>query len=468
MKSMTPTSVSRNQPRFICQSLTCALLSIVAACEAPHQGDLEKSGLGQTRAQANAVIVTPAIVQKKLFVRSVELPGRVVPIESTPLHAKVTGYVQSIAVDIGDKIKGPHGDQQGDVLCELLVPELREELAEKAALIKQAQALIAQSEAGVTVAEAVKASAEARWKESQANVAKTDSLMAKWNSEYERLDKLAQEGVVTKKVAEEAKSEMEAAKAGRDEATAKIASAKALLQEAEAGVVKARADFAATQSKMAVAEAEQRRLESLVEYSKIRAPYDGVVVERNVHTGHLVQASGGSGQLFSVMRIDPIRLAFDVPESEAVHVAKANRVRFRPPGATGDPIETTIARTSWSLNNASRTLLAEVELANPDSKWRPGAYLSVQLVVAEIPDAICIPKTAAFTQEKQTFCYVIGESGALRKQSIVLGLASMDEWQVRDGLLGGEQIIGRNVGAFREGQRVAIAAASSGSNAGAR
>jgi hypothetical protein len=99
-----------------------------------------------------------------------------------------------------------------------------------------------------------------------------------------------------------------------------------------------------------------------------------------------------------------------------------------------------------------------VEIANPESLWRPGSYHSVMLVVAEIPDAVCIPKTAVFTQEKQAFCYVIDKGGVLRKQKLSLGLASGDEWQVKEGLTADEQIIARNVGAFREGQRVEIAA----------
>jgi HlyD family secretion protein len=435
-----------------CSIFLCALVLILACHRAPEPGPNRVS-------QATGVVVTPAKPQRKNFVRLIELPGRVVAIETTPLHAKVTGFVQSINVDIGDRITGPNGKEPGAVLCELLVPELVEELHEKEALVKQAEAQVTQGEAGIHVADASLRSAKAKLQEAIASAAKEDSLLARWKSEYERVSKLSDEGVVTKKVAEEAKSELQAAEAGREEANAKITSAEALLQESEAGLVKAKADLTAIQSRLAVAEAERRRLESLVEYSKIRAPFDGVVVERRVHTGHLVQAGATSGDyLFSVMRIDPIRLSIDVPEAEAALISKGSKVRFRPPGSSGDPVEATISRTGWSLSNTSRTLLAEVEVANPEGLWRPGAYHSVTLVVAEVPDAVCIPKTAIFTQEKQVFCYVIDEDGRLRMQKLTLGLASGDEWQVKEGLTGDEQIIARNVGAFREGQKVEIAA----------
>lgn len=428
------------------------LLSCIAACDrAPHE-------VQDSTSEAKRVVVTPVKAQRKNFVRTIELPGRVVAIETTPLHAKVTGFVQSISVDIGDRITGPHGKDPGAVLCELLVPELVEELNEKEALVKQAQAQVAQGEAGIKVAEASLSSAKAKLQEAKASAAREDSVLARWKSEYERVSKLSDDGVVTKKVAEEAKSELQAAEAGREEATAKITSAEASLQEFEAGLVMAKADLNAIESRLAVAEAEHRRLQSLVEYSKIRAPFDGVVVERRVHTGHLVQAGATAGDyLFSVMRIDPIRLTIDVPEAETALISKASKVRFRTPGSNGDPIETTITRTGWSLSNTSRTLLAEVEITNPEGVWRPGSYHSVMLVVAEVPDAVCIPKTAVFTQEKQTFCYVIDKDGTLRKQKLTLGLASGDEWQVKDGLTGDEQLIARNVGAFREGQHVKIA-----------
>lgn len=428
-------------------------LTLVSACDraphAPHDPGND----------AKAVVVAPAKPVRKNFVRTIELPGRVVAIETTPLHAKVTGFVQSISVDIGDRITGPHDKEPGSILCELLVPELVEELNEKEALVKQAQAQVAQGEAGVKVAESSLSSAKAKLQEAKASAAKEDALLARWKSEYERISKLSEEGVVTKKVAEEAKSELQAAEAGREEATAKITSSQASLEEFEAGLLKAKADLTAIQSRLAVAEAEKRRLESLVEFSKIRAPFDGVVVERRVHTGHLVQAGSASGDyLFSVMRIDPIRLSIDVPEAEAALIAKGSKVRYRPPGSSGGPVEATISRTGWSLSNTSRTLLAEVEIANPDALWRPGSYHSVTLVVAEIPDAICIPKTAVFTQEKQTLCYVIDKEDVLRKQKVSLGLASGDEWQVKEGLTGEERIIGRNVGAFRDGQKVETAA----------
>jgi RND family efflux transporter MFP subunit len=147
-----------------------------------------------------------------------------------------------------------------------------------------------------------------------------------------------------------------------------------------------------------------------------------------------------------------------VPEAEAEQVAKGSKIRYKAPGGKGEPIETGISRTSWSLNETSRTLQVEVDIANADGQWRPGSYVQASLVAAEIPDAICIPKTAMFLQNKQAYCYVIGADGALEKRPIEVGASSVDELHVRKGLTGGENLIGRNVGSFREGQLVELAA----------
>ena len=402
--------------------------------------------------------VTPITPQKKHLVRTIELPGRVEAYEVTPLHSKVTGFVQRVTVDIGDTIQGPRDGQPGAELCELLVPELKEELAEKNAVIEQTKAEVLQSDAGIKVAESMVRSAEAGVDEAKAAVDKEEAMYAKWKSEYARVSQLADSGVVTPKVAAETKAELDAADAGRKEMTARIASAEAALQQSLASVEKAKADATATRSHLNVVEAERRRVEAMLEYAVIRAPFDGVVVERNVHTGHLVQAGGSSGQkpVLTVMRVDPIRIVMDVPEADAVPIAKGTQVELHLPSTPGVTIAAAISRGGWSLNTTSRTLTAEIELPNPEGQWRPGQYVPVKITVADLPEAISLPKTAIVTQDKQTFCYCIEADGKVSKRPIELGILAGTDYEIRSGLTGQEQVIGANVNAFREGQLVEV------------
>lgn len=407
---------------------------------------------------ARPMRVTPITPGRKTLVRTIELPGRTEAFEVTPLYANVTGYVASVNVDIGDHVVAPGEGKEGTVLCQVVVPELQEQLAEKTAGVEQVKAEVTQAEAGVKLAEAVVASAKARVAEARASAAREEAQFARWQSEYERVNRLAGAGVITQKVAEETKSEMDAADAARQEVTAKIAAVEAQHLETLASLDKAKADLQAERSRLAVATAEERRVAAMFAYTTLRAPYDGVVVDRRVHTGHLVRAAGdrGEGPLLTIMRIDPLRVIVDIPETDAVHVTEKTKVELRVPSLPTQSYVGTISRSSWSLDANSRTLKAEIDLPNPDGRWRPGLYLQAKLTVAELPDVVAIPKTAILTTDKQTFCYCIGADDRVERRAITLGIQAGGEFEVLSGLDGTERLIGSNPSAFREGQSVEV------------
>lgn len=431
------------------------LLGFAAGCRPAGKSHLNDDVAGGPPA-IRVVTVKP---DRKPLVRTVELPGRVEAFEVAPLFAKLTGYVTRVPVDIGDRIRGPHGDEPGQPLCELLVPELKEELAEKAAKVAQASAEVRQSEAAIKVAEAAVRSAAALVKEAQAAAAREEARYARWQSEYSRVSQLAERGALTQKVADETREQLEAADAGRKEVSARIASVEAAHQEATANVEKSEADAAAMRSRRDVAQAEHRRVAVLLDYTTLVAPFDGIVVERNVHPGHLVQAGGGGGvaPLLKVMSIDPVRVFVDVPEIDAVHIDKGTVAGIRIPSIPGDPLTSAVTRTSWSLNATSRTLTAEIDVPNPDARWRPGQYVQVTLNVAELTDILSLPKAAIVTQDKQTYCFCVGADGKVSRRAIALGLQAGNDFEIRSGLTGDENVIAVNASSFREGQVVEIA-----------
>lgn len=449
-----PNSPTTRSPLAAATGLALALLlagcgGAVASRESPASG-----GAGQP-----AVRVTAISPSRKTLKRIIELPGRVEAFEVAPLHAKVTGYVDAISVDIGDKVQGPSKDSPGTELCRLLVPELKEELAEKTALVSQAKAEVLQAEAAIKVAEAVVQSANAKIQEAQAAVAREEATYQRWVSEFERITQLAESGAVNRKVLEETRSQLDAASAGKLEITARIAAVQALARESSAGLDKTKADLVATQSRLQVAEAEQRRLEAMVGYAVMRAPFDGVVVERNVHTGHLVRSGGSSSErpLLVVMTTDPVRVFIDVPETDAVYVVPTTPAVIKVPSLAGDPFEAQVTRTSWALNTTSRTLKAEVELPNTAQTLRAGLYVLVELTVAELKDVLSLPRIAIFTQDKQPCCYTIDADNQIVLTPITLGLQAGLDVEIRTGLTGNERVIGANTAAFRPGMKVEIA-----------
>jgi len=416
------------------------------------------SGHGADAAGPPPARVTVIRPERKSLVRTVELPGHAEACEVTPLFAKVSGFVANIPVDIGTRIEGPTGDQPGTVICELLVPELREELAQKAALVKQAEAHVLQTDAGVKLAEATVRSALARVQEAQAAVAKEEAQLTRWQSEFERVVQLVESGAVTRKIADETRAQFDAAKSGRQEVMAHVDVATALRQEAEAALEKARADATAIRSQLAVAQAEERRLAAMLEYATIRAPFDGVVVERNVHTGHLVNAGSSERQpLLVVMRLDPVRVIVDVPEVDAVLIQPEAPVELRSPALPDQPLVGKVTRIAWSLNDRSRTMKAEIDVPNPQGAWRPGQFVQVKLTVAALENVLSLPKTAIVIQEKQSFCYAVDAQNTVMQLPVSLGLLAGSEYEIRDGLTGDERVIGVNPSAFRVGQVVEVA-----------
>ncbi|MBI1346269.1 efflux RND transporter periplasmic adaptor subunit [bacterium] len=430
----------------------CALSALTGCGQHGPEAHGDASG---SQAPARATVIQP---QRKPLVRQIELPGRVEAYEVTPLHAKATGYVMKIPVDVGDEIRGPKDDEPGTLVCELQVPELKEELAQKSAAVSQANAEILQSDASVKVAEASVRSANAKVAESKAAIDREESLYLRWESEFQRVAQLAESGAVTKKVADETRAQRDAADAGRKEVAARIVSVEAQQQEAAADLEKAKADAVAARSRLAVAEADERRVSAMLDYTLIRAPFDGVVVERNIHTGHLVHAGTSNPKpLFIVMRTDPVRIMIDVPEIDAVHITPQTKVEIKIPAIPGSSHVGTITRSSWSLNSTSRTMSAEVHLPNAKETWRPGQYVQAKLTTAEVENCLSLPKSAVITQDKQTYCFAVESDGKVVRLPISLGLQAGADVEIREGLTGSEQVISVNASAYREGQVVTAA-----------
>lgn len=433
--------------------LSVGLLGLVlTGCSESAPAKLRAEADDPAEAPARATVIAP---QRKTLTRTIDLPGRVEAYEVTPLHAKATGFVVTVAVDVGDPIRGPHGDEAGMLLCELQVPELREELALKTAAVGQARAEILQADASVRVAEAAVRSASARVTEAKAAVERGESLYARWQSEFQRVAELADTGAVTRKVADEMRAQRDAADAGRKEVAARIAAVEAQQHEAAADQDKAAADAAAARSRLAVAAADERRVAAMLEYTKIRAPFDGVVVERNVHTGHLVQFGAGSQKpVLVVMKMDPVRIVIDVPEGDAVHVTTKTPVEIKIPALPGSSYAGTITRSSWSMNTTSRTMAAEIHVPNAEGLWRPGQYVQARLTTAVLTGALSLPRTAIVTHDKQTCCFAVDDQKRVRRLPVSLGLQAGPDVEIRTGLTGDERVISVNASAFREGQIV--------------
>lgn len=430
---------------------------IITGCGTGHR---DAASASESRGDAK-VRVTPIKPIRKTITRYCEQPGQVAALEHTPLFAKVSGYVRKVHVDIGDEVQGPVREegqpaQPGQLLIEIDVPELQKELAQREAAVEQARSEIKQAEAAVKVAKAMGDSAEALVEEAQATVERVDADFQRWKSELDRITDLASRGAVTEKLVDETQSKFRSAEAARKEVTAKIKSAQANFNESGALVEKAEADLGAAQAKLAVAEAERDRTQTLLGFAEIRAPFTGRVAARNVDTGHLVNVGSSAKEaLMVIVNTNSVRIYVDVPEIDAVHIQPKAEAVIQMPSLAGG-IEGQVTRTTWVLNESTRTLRTEIDVSNDDGRLRPGMYAHARLKVAERADALVLPKSALMTAGGETSVWRIETDGTLRRQGVKTGIEAGGEFEIASGLTGDEDLIGVNVAAFREGQQVEV------------
>ncbi len=201
------------------------------------------------------------------------------------------------------------------------------------------------------------------------------------------------------------------------------------------------------------------RQRALLQYTEIRAPYAGVVTERNVVRGDFVQPAGNTTAkpLLAVARTDLMRVFVNVPEMDAASV-EAGRTGYVGVPALGQPdrtVEGKVARTGWALG-ANRTLHTEIDLPNTDGRLRPGMYVTGHVVLQERRDVLVIPRSAVVTSGKASACWTVRDGRAVRTP-IALGLQVEGEVEVLSGLSGAEAVIQSPPGSLQEGQAVEVA-----------
>jgi RND family efflux transporter MFP subunit len=306
--------------------------------------------------------------EKKDVRRLIERPGyNIEAYERTALYAKIPGYVRKWNFDMGDSVR------KDDILAELYIPEMDVEVRQKEAAIRQGVAEIKQAESAVA-----RAQAELKHAESQ----------------YERLARVGRTGVLDKEQVDEARFGFEAA---------------------QAAVAKAQADVDVAKARLEVANADRDHVQTLLQYTKVRAPYDGVVTgRRSINTGDFVQpAAANKGEsLFIVEKIKPVRIFVNVGELDAVWVRDGDVALIRVQSLQGQQFKGTVTRASRTLNPQNRTLRTEIDLPNEDSKLLPGMFVTAT-IIAEHKNVWALPVTAVVNQGDETFCYLLEDGKAV-------------------------------------------------------
>lgn len=402
----------------------------------------------ETAGEAPRPRVATVTPERMTLRRIASEPGQVEAFETTEILARVAGYVRQMAVDIGDRVEA------GQLLAALEAPELVAELERCQAHLDQDIADLRRAEAMVEVARTAVETARAGVDAARAAIRRAEAEVSRWQAEYDRIDRLVRDRAVTEGLRDETQSKLEAAKAAREEVEAEIRLAEAALDQSEAEHVRSQTDVAVGEAHVRVAEADLRHAEAMVSYTRITAPFDGVITKRYVDTGHLTEPGGSRDPLFTIARTDTVRVSIGVPEVDAPLVKVGAPAEVRVPVLGGRVVEGVVSRISWALDRSTRTLRAEIDLDNPGQELQSGLYVYASIIAAERENALSLPVSAIVKDpEGVPFCMVLVD-GKVRRQLLEIGLSDGSRVEIVSGLADEDVVITSEPGSLQEGQAV--------------
>jgi RND family efflux transporter MFP subunit len=382
--------------------LLCLLLAALFLIARNHYG---KALAEQPRAAA-VVAVTRGNLASSLSVA-----GQFQPYQQVDLHAKVSGYIRWIKVDIGDRVR------LGEVLALLEVPELQDQ-------VEGAQAEVRHSQSDITRA--------------QSEVVSTESTYSALHAEYTRLEEASKErpGLI-------AEQELDDARAKDQQAAAQVGVAKASLN--------------AMQEQLGVSRASRSRLETMSRYEQIIAPFTGVVTKRYADTGTLIQAGQDNNTatlpVVQVAQSDLLRLRMPVPESDVPYIQVGGDVQVKV-NATGRTFTGKIIRFSRALDTNTRTMLTEVDVPNRDLSLSPGMYAETTIQLLQKNDVLILPAQAVVQSGDQSYVLVVDATNHVEKRTVTLGIQTSNRVEITSGLQAGDNVIAAGQTGYQPGEVV--------------
>ncbi|MDR3638912.1 MAG: efflux RND transporter periplasmic adaptor subunit [Isosphaeraceae bacterium] len=397
---------------------TAASLILLLAAGCGHSshpaGSADRPGREENKT-AGIRVIHP---QRRDIRMTVIQPGTIQAFEATPIYARISGYVDKYQRNIGDRVKA------GDVLLDMWIPDLVETHRQRAAAVHKAKVQIEVAEAALRAAESMLRTTEARISSARAGVKRAQASYTRWDSEFKRLQELVSQRVLDEQVRDETYRQFQEAVAAREQAEALVSEDIAERDRAAANLDRARVDVEAARADLAVADADEGLAKVNVDYGKIKAPYAGVITQRNVSPGDYLQPGGSSSPeshpLFVLEQTDPVRVFVGVPElaSYFIHEGDTAIIRFQAiPGATR---EGKVVRSGFSLNPTTRTLQTEIDIANADNHLHPGWYVTVQIVV-ERKQVWTLPSNAIGFQGQQNYFVYFDVDGKPVRTPVIIG-----------------------------------------------
>ena len=371
--------------------------------------------------QKNALtVVAVQTVHSASSEQVLTMPGTVIPLRSAHIYARASGYLKTRYVDLGDTVR------KGQLLAIISAPDLDASVAQQAAAVQQ----------------------------SRDNVLTAQSTQRLQQATYDRVHTLVLHGILSKQ--------------DDDAARAAVESAQSNLQ--------------ATQNAVKEAQGALTRAQALADFEQVRSPINGTITARNVEVGNLVAASGAAqglavvpvnstggpptggaqgGELFDVADLGSLEVFVSVPEQDAVFVHSGQPVDLTLSELPGETFKGKVTRSSNSLSQQTRTLLAEVQIADAQHRLRPGMFASVQMHYRAPNPGILISGDSLLNTARGQFVPVV-ENSVIQMRPVNVGRDLGTQVYITAGLQDGDMVVVSPNDAVKQGAHVSTQLAPSG------
>lgn len=369
---------------------------------------------GKNEAAPSVTVGVTKVVRKSLA-RQITISSELVPFQEIDVYAKVSGFVKTLNVDYGSRVKA------GQLMATLEIPELEAQLQED-------QATIANS---------------------TDEVARAGNQLKRYQAEYKvyHLEFTRLNGVFDSQPGLVAQQEV-------DDARGKDLSAASQVDAGESSLEAAKSSLLGSKSRLI-------HDQVLFGYARITAPFTGVVTQRYANLGTLMQAGTSSSTqampLVKLSQDDLFRLVIPVPESSVRYIRIGEPVEVRV-AALGRSFPGKVARSALDVQEGTRTMHTEVDVPNPDRLLMPGMYAETTLTLEARENVLAVPLESINHDGDQTTVDVVNSDGAVDVRTVTVGLETSTDAEIITGLEGGDQVIVSDRSGLKQGQVVSAKA----------
>lgn len=349
------------------------LLLLVFAITGCTQHHLEEGAslLGKKKSSNNELLEAETIlVTAQELKRTIRIPSELAAFRVVEIYPKVQGFVKTMNVDRGAIVT------KGQVLVEIVAPELDANYLEAEAKYDAVQSSLFETESKIASLVAQMDEAKAKLDADRAN--------------YKRIQ------IANKTVGAIAPVDLESAEL-------KVQGDEAKVRSAEQMVIATRSALVAEKERVNGVKQSLNAVREMKSYLTVRAPFDGVISERNVHEGSLVSSSPSNPPMLKIEQISPLRLLVPVPENAIAGVRIGCEMKFTVSAFVGKQFSGTISRISHELDRKTRTMIVELDVPNSAKELEPGMYAEVIWQMARHYQTLFVPASAVLSREDKTY-----------------------------------------------------------------